>query len=128
MFLSYFDTAFDLLFLVSFAVTILYISTRSEWFVNILLSKERSARSTMILVLAGGILQVLSLELSIPFPNGAMADIRISLAILFGMMGGPAVGIPVGMIGGAYRMSGLLWSGFNGALGYTFAVGEGSTR
>lgn len=119
------DTAFDLLFLVSLAITILYLSTRSRWFVRILLSKERSAGSIVILIAAGGILQILSLEFSIPFPGGAMADIRISLAILFGIIGGPAVSIPVGLIGGAYRMSGLLWSGFNGTLGYTLAVGGG---
>ena len=120
-----YDTIFDMIFLVSSAIAILYISTRSQWFVNILLSKRRSMKVTAVLILVGGILQVLSLEFSIPFPNGAMADIRISLAILFGMIGGPAVGIPVGIIGGAYRMSGLFWPGFNGTLGYTLAIGGG---
>ncbi len=118
-------TIFNMIFLVSSAIAILYISTRSRWFVNILLSKEKSRKSIGIMILAGGILQILSLEFSISFPNGAMADIRISLAILFGIIGGPAVGIPVGLIGGAYRMSGLLWEGFRGTLGYTLAVGGG---
>ena len=58
-----YDTIFDMIFLVSSAIAALYISTRSQWFVNILLSKNRSMKATAVLILVGGILQVLSLEI-----------------------------------------------------------------
>jgi len=87
--------------------------------------KERSAGSAGILIILGGVLEVIASEFGVPFPEGVMADVRIPITILLGMIGGPAVGIPVGLIGGAYRMSGLFWQGFNGALGYTLAIGGG---
>jgi LytS/YehU family sensor histidine kinase len=122
---SFSDTFLSLIFIVSFIVTVLYLSTRTQLFVNIILKKERSAGSTGILIMLGGALEVIASEFGVPFPEGVMADVRIPITILFGMIGGPAVGIPVGLIGGAYRMSGLFWQGFNGTLGYTFAVAGG---
>jgi LytS/YehU family sensor histidine kinase len=122
---SFSDTFFSLIFIVSFIVTVLYISTRTQLFVNVILKKERSAGSAWILIILGGALEVIASEFGVPFPEGVMADVRIPITILFGMIGGPAVGIPVGIIGGAYRMSGLFWPGLRGTLGYTFAVAGG---
>jgi LytS/YehU family sensor histidine kinase len=122
---SFSDTFFSLIFIVSFIVTVLYISTRTQWFVSIILKKERSAGSAGILIILGGVLEVIASEFGVPFPEGVMADVRIPITILLGMIGGPAVGIPVGLIGGAYRMSGLFWQGLRGTLGYTFAVAGG---
>jgi len=37
---SFSDTFFSLIFIVSFIVTVLYISTRTQWFVSIILKKR----------------------------------------------------------------------------------------
>lgn len=114
-------TFFELLFRVSFIIVILYLLSRTHFFVDAVLGK-RDRSALIFLVLVGSALEIIASEFGIPFPEGIMADIRMSIAFVFVLIGGPLVGIPVALIGGAYRMTGLFWRGFSGALGYEFAV------
>jgi LytS/YehU family sensor histidine kinase len=52
-----------------------------------------------------------------------IAGTRVAIGMIFGVFGGPWVGIPVGAVGGLYRMSGLFWRGLRGGMGYEFAIG-----
>lgn len=117
-------TLFELLFRVSFIIVILYILSRTHSFVDAV-AEKRDRRGLLFLVLVGSALEIMASEFGIPFPEGIMADIRMSIAFVFVLIGGPVVGIPVALVGGAYRMTGLFWRGFSGALGYEFAVAGG---
>ena len=115
------SVVFDLLTFATFAITLIYLVTRWKKFVNVLLSNKRSWKCVLFFITIGGIFEIVASEFGISLPGGIMADIRITIAVFFAIIGGPIVGISVGMIGGIYRLSGLFWGGFGGGLGYTFA-------
>jgi LytS/YehU family sensor histidine kinase len=121
--ISILETTRDLLFFVSFVAIILYLFTRTPLFTDFVLFEKRSKKGTLKLILLGSALGILASEFGIPFPEGTMADIRLTISLIFGVIGGPWVGIPVGLASGLYRLSGLFWEGFRGGLGYRFAIG-----
>jgi len=116
------ETTFDLLFFVSFVAIILYILTRTQMFTDFVLFGSRNKKSILKFILIGSALEILASEFGIPFPEGTTADIRVAISMIFGIIGGPWVGVPVGLVGGLYRLSGLFWRGINGGLGYDFAA------
>lgn len=120
--ISIVDTTFNLLFFVSFFAIIMYVLTRTKLFNDFVMYEKKDVKSVLKLILLGGVMELLASEFGIPFPEGIMADIRVSIAMIFGIIGGPAVGIPVGVAGGLYRLSGLFWRGAHGTMGYEFAL------
>ena len=76
----------------------------------------------ILMILIGGFTDILASEFSFPL-FGTSVNVRGCIVIF--SVGGPVVGIGVGLIGGAYRITGLWWSGFMGNRGYATAMGCG---
>jgi len=124
----YADGIFDALIhlIVSACVlwAVLYLVTKQRSVLDFMTAESHSKRDILVLVLIGGVLDILASEFSFLL-FGVNVNVRDSIAIFFGIVGGPAAGIGVGLIGGAYRTAGVWWSGFTGNLGYMTALGCG---
>jgi len=92
--------------------------------VEFMTSEAHSKKGLFIMIFIGGFVDILASEFSFLIA-GASVNVRDAIAIFSGIVGGPIVGISVGLIGGLYRMTGLWWSGFTGNMGYITALGCG---
>jgi LytS/YehU family sensor histidine kinase len=118
------DAITKLVLFVCVSWAVLYMITKHHRVVEFMTAASRSGKSLAIMVLVGGIADILASEFSFSL-FGSSANVRDCIAIFCGIVGGPAAGIGVALIGGFYRMTGVVWSGFTGNLGYLTAIGCG---
>lgn len=109
---------------VTLLVAALYLISLSERIRNFIYRQSYSRKEKLGLILFFGILGILASEFGLKL-FGIIFNFRDCIAIFAGILGGPAVGIGAGLISGIYRMTGVLWTGFTGTLGYWSAIGCG---
>lgn len=104
--LESFASSFRKLFtFVTVMVTITYLLSRSEKVARLMTIKRSERKTKIILFLVMSVLIMLASHIAIITHEGGRMNIRDMFAILAGLLGGPFVGIPVGIIGGIYRYS-----------------------
>jgi len=113
-----------LIIFVALAVAVLYSLSLSERIRKFVYKQSYSRKEKLAMILLFGLFGILASEYGLKM-IGAVANVRDCIAIFAGILGGPAVGIGAGLISGLYRMSGLLWTGWTGTLGYWSALGCG---
>jgi len=104
--------------------TLLYMITKHRRIMDFMTTAVHSKKSVILTILIGGLVDILASEFSFPL-FGTSVNVRDCIAIFCGIVGGPVVGMGVGLMGGLYRITGLTWSGFTGNLGYVTALGCG---
>jgi len=104
--------------------TFLYIITKHRKIIDFMTTCVHPKKILILMILIGGFADILASEFSFLL-FGASANVRDCIVIFSGIVGGPLAGIGVGLIGGAYRITGLWWAGFMGNMGYATAMGCG---
>lgn len=113
-----------LIIFVALIVAVLYSLSLSEKIRKFVYKQSYSKKEKLAMILIFGLFGILASEYGLKM-IGMIANIRDCIIIFAGILGGPAVGIGAGLIAGLYRMSGLLWTGWTGTLGYWSALGCG---
>ncbi|HBE04297.1 MAG: hypothetical protein A2096_07990 [Spirochaetes bacterium GWF1_41_5] len=99
---EYFKTIEQLLFFISAAGLTIYLVSRSRRVIKEVTAEKHSAGGLFFIILLLGIAIILASEKVIDI-RGAKVNVRDSVAIFAAIVGGPAAGIAVGLIGGIYR-------------------------
>ena len=81
-----------------------YLLVHSRYFLEYV-EGVNSARNAVVLILAFGLISVLGSLLGITVSAGAIANVRDVGPVIAGLVGGPAVGLGAGLIGGLHRYS-----------------------
>ncbi len=118
------STSRYLIIFVALVVAVLYSLSLSEKIRKFVYKQSYSRKEKLAMILLFGSLGILTSEYGLKM-IGVVANVRDCVAIFAGILGGPAVGIGAGLISGFYRMSGVVWTGWTGTLGYWSAVGCG---
>ena len=113
-----------LIMLICISWTFLYIITKHRKIIDFMATHIHPKKVLIFMILIGGFADILASEFSFPL-FGTSVNVRDCIVIFSGIVGGPVAGIGVGLIGGAYRITGLWWSGFMGNMGYVTALGCG---
>jgi LytS/YehU family sensor histidine kinase len=113
-----------LIIFVALVVTVLYSLSLSEKIRKFVYKQSYSRTEKLVMILLFGLLGILASEYGLKM-IGVVANVRDCVALFAGILGGPAVGIGAGLISGFYRMSGVVWTGWTGTLGYWSAIGCG---
>lgn len=113
-----------LVIFIALVVSALYLVSLSEKIRKFIYKQSYSRKEKLAMILFFGILGVLASEYGLKM-IGVVANVRDCIALFAGILGGPAVGIGAGLISGFYRMSGVVWTGWTGTLGYWSAIGCG---
>jgi len=109
---------------VSLVVTALYLLSLSERVRAFIYKQSYTKKEKAGLILFFGVLGILASEFGLKF-FGIIFNFRDCIAIFAGILGGPVVGIGAGLISGLYRMTGVIWTGFTGTIGFWSAIGCG---
>ena len=113
-----------LVIFVALTVSALYLFFLSERIRKFVYKQSYSAKEKLAMILFFGLFGILASEYGLKM-IGVVANVRDCVAVFAGILGGPAVGIGAGLISGFYRMSGVVWTGWTGTLGYWSAIGCG---
>ena len=92
----------DLIKTASVIIVFAYLVTRTRFFID-LIEKKATLRSKIYTILIFGALSIFGTYGGIVLPSGAIANIRDLGPLIAGLVGGPAVGIGAGLIGGIHR-------------------------
>jgi len=87
---------------VTFISVFIQIIIRIKPFQRVL-SKQANWIDRIVIVLLFGGFSILGTYMGIPLPSGAIANVRDLAPIIAGLVGGPLVGLGVGLIGGTHR-------------------------
>jgi LytS/YehU family sensor histidine kinase len=112
---------YGILIMVCVGDTIIFFSTKLFRLSEALISESRSRKTQILMTLAGGVIGIMTVELSLPM-LGTLSGIGHGIIIFLGIIGGPLTAIASGFAAGAYRLSGLWWSGFSGGMNSWLAV------
>ncbi len=96
------DILIDLIGTACVVIVFAYVVTRTRFFTAIL-DKQFSFKNQLILILLFGALSIFGTYGGIELPSGAIANIRDLSPMIAGLVGGPVVGLGVGLIGGIDR-------------------------
>ncbi len=96
------DLLIDLVKTAAVIIVFAYVVTRATFFTDIL-DKRFTRRNQIIIVLLFGALSVFGTYGGIRLPSGAIANIRDLAPMVAGLIGGPVIGLGVGLIGGVHR-------------------------
>ncbi|MBN2187697.1 MAG: SpoIIE family protein phosphatase [Dehalococcoidia bacterium] len=96
------DLLIDLVKTAAVIIVFAYVVTRATFFTEIL-DKRFTRRNQIIIVLLFGALSVFGTYGGIRLPSGAIANIRDLAPMVAGLIGGPVIGLGVGLIGGVHR-------------------------
>jgi LytS/YehU family sensor histidine kinase len=113
-----------LVIFIAIVVSALYLLSLSSKIRGFIYKQKYSAREKMGMILFFGLLGILASEFGFRLA-GSLVNVRDFIAIFAAILGGPVVGIGAALISGLYRMTGVLWTGFSGTLGYWTAIGCG---
>ena len=100
---SMFDSYFDMFKILCAVLIFVILATNLKAFKEILLGKftrKNLLICLIVFVMVGLFASYCSIDV-----NGAPANIRCLIVMISGLFGGPVVGIPVGIISGAYRFA-----------------------
>lgn len=115
------SSVYSMLIIVCVGDTLIFISTKLFRFSDVLVSETRSRKTQIIMAAVGAVIGILTDELSFPM-LGSLGGIGHGIIVFLGIIGGPLTGIVSGVAAGAYRMSGLWWSGLGGQMNPWLAV------
>jgi sigma-B regulation protein RsbU (phosphoserine phosphatase) len=96
-----FDTLIQLVKLMAVIAIVAYVVTRTDWFFEIC-NRRVNLRSGAFMVAVFGALSIFGNYSGVEI-LGAVANVRDLGPMIAGLLGGPAVGLATGVIGGAYR-------------------------
>lgn len=96
-----FETLIQLVKLMSVIAIVAYIVTRTNWFFEVC-NRKIGLRSGALMTAIFGALSILGNYSGVEI-LGAIADVRDLGPMIAGLVGGPAVGLATGLIGGVYR-------------------------
>ena len=100
--LSIADLVLSLIEKVCVVVVIAYLATHTRYFTEIL-NGRFNIRNRAILILIFGFIAVYGTYSGIKLPSGAIVNFRDLGPMVAGLLGGPVVGLGVGLIGGIHR-------------------------
>jgi len=92
----------DLVEKICVIVLFAYVITRTRYFAQVL-DRRFDVKNRVILILAFGAFSVFGTYGGIELPSGAIANIRDLGPMIAGLVGGPMIGLGVGLIGGIHR-------------------------
>lgn len=95
------ETAIQLVKLMAVVAIVAYLVTRTNWFFEVC-NRKISIKSGILVVLIFGALSIFGNYSGIEI-LGALANIRDLGPMIAGLLGGPAVGLATGVVGGVYR-------------------------
>ena len=96
------DILIDLIKTSCVVIAFAYVVTRARFFTEVL-DKQFTFRNQLILVALFGALSIFGTYGGIRLPSGAIANIRDLGPMVAGLIGGPVIGVAVGLIGGIHR-------------------------
>lgn len=96
------DLLIDLIGTGCVIIVFAYVVTRTKFFADIL-DKQFSLKNQIILILLFGALSIYGTYGGIELSSGAIANIRDLSPMVAGLVGGPVIGLGVGLIGGIHR-------------------------
>ncbi len=115
------SSIYSMLIIVCVGDTLIFISTKLFRFSDALISENKNRKTQVLMAVAGAVVGILTNELSFPM-LGSLSGIGHGIIVFLGIIGGPLAGIVSGAAAGAYRMSGLGWSGLGGEMNSWLAV------
>ena len=95
------ETLIALVELMAVIAVVAYLATRTKWFFDVC-NRNITLRSGLLLVGIFGAMSILGNYSGVTI-LGAIANVRDLGPIIGGLLGGPAVGLATGLIGGVYR-------------------------
>ena len=134
-----FETLIQLVKLMAVIAIVAYMVTRTNWFFEVS-NRKIGAKSGILMVGIFGALSIFGNYSGVEI-LGAIANVRDLGAMIAGLLGGPAVGVATGLIGGTYRyymggftavpcalatvlsgaFGGLIWVWKKGLIGFLWA-------